>query len=348
MIESGHFRFHVVGERILHLDAPALLQASRARAARPRGAAAEGARPSPQRACAACAVTQHRRLRPGGRGGARPSGADREPRAARTLLLELERLYNHLNDIGNVCAGVGFAPGAMAFAALKDRAQRHNQSLAGHRFLFGTVAAGTGVLALDAPAVDRARGELRELRTDAAAAGASWGSPGPSRTRLDGVGVLRRRGRHHPRGRRAVGARGRGTCRRARAQPAPRLRATSRAAAPRERRRATSQRALDVRRPSSRRRATILDGLLSRPLAAGTDLGDAPTSPGRHQPGREPPRRDHVRPSSSTARTLRESACAPAPTRTGPRSHGRRAGNLLPDFPLINKSFELCYACVDR
>ena len=24
------------------------------------------------------------------------------------------------------------------------------------------------------------------------------------------------------------------------------------------------------------------------------------------------------------------------------------ANNLLPDFPLINKSFELCYACVDR
>jgi Ni,Fe-hydrogenase III large subunit len=23
-------------------------------------------------------------------------------------------------------------------------------------------------------------------------------------------------------------------------------------------------------------------------------------------------------------------------------------GNILPDFPLINKSFELCYACVDR
>ena len=22
--------------------------------------------------------------------------------------------------------------------------------------------------------------------------------------------------------------------------------------------------------------------------------------------------------------------------------------NLLPDFPLINKSFELCYACADR
>jgi Ni,Fe-hydrogenase III large subunit len=24
------------------------------------------------------------------------------------------------------------------------------------------------------------------------------------------------------------------------------------------------------------------------------------------------------------------------------------AGTILPDFPLINNSFELCYACVDR
>jgi len=23
-------------------------------------------------------------------------------------------------------------------------------------------------------------------------------------------------------------------------------------------------------------------------------------------------------------------------------------GNIVPDFPLINKSFELCYACCDR
>ncbi len=23
-------------------------------------------------------------------------------------------------------------------------------------------------------------------------------------------------------------------------------------------------------------------------------------------------------------------------------------GNIVPDFPLINKSFELCYSCLDR
>ena len=34
-------------------------------------------------------------------------------RRARTLLLELERLYNHVNDIGQICAGVGLAAGAV-------------------------------------------------------------------------------------------------------------------------------------------------------------------------------------------------------------------------------------------
>ena len=41
----------------------------------------------------------------------------------------------------------------------------------------------------------------------------------------------------------------------------------------------------------------------------------------------------------------------PAPHRLVRELARRRhaaATNLLPDFPLINKSFELCYACVDR
>ena len=66
---------------------------------------------------------------------------DDQLRRSRTLLLELERLYNHLNDVSAICAGVGFAPGAMAFAAFKERAQRLNERLTGHRFLFDTVAA---------------------------------------------------------------------------------------------------------------------------------------------------------------------------------------------------------------
>ena len=89
IIESGHFRFHVVGDRILHLDARLFYKH------RGLEQAAEGhtlARPSPtpQRACAACAVSnslayahaceQTLGLQP-----------DRRARPARTILLELER-----------------------------------------------------------------------------------------------------------------------------------------------------------------------------------------------------------------------------------------------------------------
>jgi Ni,Fe-hydrogenase III large subunit len=60
----------------------------------------------------------------------------------RTLLLELERLYNHVGDIGNICAGAGFHMGSTQGAVLKERLQRLNEELTGHRFLMGVVGVG--------------------------------------------------------------------------------------------------------------------------------------------------------------------------------------------------------------
>ena len=50
---------------------------------------------------------------------------------ARTMLLELERIWSHLNDIAAVCAGVGLAAGNNSFAALTERAPRLNAALTG-------------------------------------------------------------------------------------------------------------------------------------------------------------------------------------------------------------------------
>src|ERR1035441_6332251 len=91
---------------------------------------------------------------------------------------------------GAICAGVGFAPGSMAFAALKDRAQQVNQSAFGHRFLFGSVCVGRGAVELDASSTDSARGAIRELHADAAAAWRELEFAGSVQARLDGVGVL--------------------------------------------------------------------------------------------------------------------------------------------------------------
>ena len=48
-----------------------------------------------------------RRVLPGDRAHRRRRRSRRAPPALRTLLLELERLYNHIGDLGNICAGVG-------------------------------------------------------------------------------------------------------------------------------------------------------------------------------------------------------------------------------------------------
>src|SRR5665811_2038516 len=82
----------------------------------------------------------------------------------RDRLLELERLYNHLNDIGAACAGIGFSPGSMIFASLKERAQRVNQMLTGHRFMFDTVQLTRSDLEIKEHSALAACGELRDIR----------------------------------------------------------------------------------------------------------------------------------------------------------------------------------------
>jgi Ni,Fe-hydrogenase III large subunit/Ni,Fe-hydrogenase III component G len=58
-------------------------------------------------------------------------------KAVRTLLLELERLYNHIGDIGNMCAGTGLAVGYAGGAVIKEKLMQLNERLTGSRYLRG-------------------------------------------------------------------------------------------------------------------------------------------------------------------------------------------------------------------
>jgi Ni,Fe-hydrogenase III large subunit len=343
VIESGHFRFHTVGDRVLALDTR-LFYKHRGLERAAEGRTPEDALAYAQRACAACAVANTVAYAQAVE-DALGLWPDRALRAARTLALELERLYNHLHDIGALCAGVGFAPGTMAFAALKERAQRLNAELAGHRFLFGTVAVGRGALALDAAAAARARAELRELRIDAAAAWRSLTFATSLQARLDGVGVLEyadaeRLG--------AVGpaARAAGINHDVREDsprlwyggfvPAHPLAPTGDVAARMQLRAAEIETTCD-----------LLDELLAGPVPAGATAA-------RHEPSALGVSRvECPRGATACAVELASGRVSRLHLRTGsyanwPAVAHAAAGCLLPDFPLINKSFELCYACVDR
>jgi Ni,Fe-hydrogenase III large subunit len=340
VIESGHFRFHTVGERILHLDLQLFYKH------RGLETAAEGGHLQPalryvQRACAADAVSNAVAYAHACESalGVWPSPGLRR---ARTLLLELERLYNHLNDISAICAGVGFAPGTMLFAAFKERAQRINQRLTRHRFLFDSVHVGASVLSISG---EQARAELRELREDVARGWRELQFAGSLQDRLGGVGTVTRAD--------AIRLGAVGPAARAAGHAIDARTASPRLSYPGFSAAAAAEATGDVAARFELRGAELpvtfdlLDELLARPL------GPAGTTPA-HTPSRlgagvvESPRGQTVcvieRRGERIARVhLRTGSYANWPV----LAHAV-AGELLPDFPLINKSFELCYACVDR
>ena len=343
VIESGHFRFHVVGERILALDLK-LFYKHRGLERASEGLAPEHALAHAGRACAACFVTNSVAFAQAveDAGGLQPN---RELRVLRTVALELERLYNHLHDIGAICSGVGFAPGSMAFAALKDRAQQLNLRAFGHRFLFGAVRLGAGGPVPDAASTDALRCALRELHTDSAAAWRELEFTSSLQARLDGIGVLSgedalRLG--------AVGPAARAAGIREDARSAsPRLAYDSFTAAGLADASGDVGARLRLRALELESTYELLDELLAKPLRAGAVSGAGPaTALGLA-------RVESPRGATTCAVELEEGRVARMHLRTGsyanwPALAHATAGNLLGDFPLINKSFELCYACVDR
>lgn len=68
----------------------------------------------------------------------------------RTIFLELERVYSHLGDLAGMCVDVAYPVGASPFFVLREELFRLNEALTGSRFMKGMVA--VGGLTKDAPA----------------------------------------------------------------------------------------------------------------------------------------------------------------------------------------------------
>jgi len=140
IIEPGHFRFSQAGENIINLEAK-LFFTHRGIEKSVEGRTFEDAFYNVERVCGACTVSHAISY---SQAVETLTGA-KVPRRAqylRVLAAELERLYNHIGDIGNLCAGLGFAPGTSHGARIKEQLMRLNESVAGNRFLRGMVIPG--------------------------------------------------------------------------------------------------------------------------------------------------------------------------------------------------------------
>lgn len=74
----------------------------------------------------------------------RAAGVQPPPRARvlRSVCLELERLYNHIADLGAICTDVAFVTANMHAMRLKERILRVNEHLTGNRLLRGMACLG--------------------------------------------------------------------------------------------------------------------------------------------------------------------------------------------------------------
>jgi len=135
IIEPGHFRFATAGEKIVSLEAR-LFYTHRGIEKQAEGLDFQEGLALAERICGVCAYSHSTSYC---QALERIAGIEMPRRAQfiRTLLLEMERLYNHIGDIGNICAGVGLAFGSSHGSRIKERLQRLNKYLTGHRFLRG-------------------------------------------------------------------------------------------------------------------------------------------------------------------------------------------------------------------
>jgi Ni,Fe-hydrogenase III large subunit/Ni,Fe-hydrogenase III component G len=169
IIEPGHFRFQVVGEKVLRLEErlgyvhkgieKRFESFSIGEGYRLAGRVSGDSTVAYASAYALAAEAI--------------AGASVPPRAAwlRALALERERIANHLGDLGYLGNDGGFAFGLAQFSRLKEDVLRANRSIFGHRLLMDFVVPGgvekdpdAGQLLMLATQCDVLEGEIRTLR----------------------------------------------------------------------------------------------------------------------------------------------------------------------------------------
>ena len=120
-------------------------------------------------------------------------GIDIPPRSQliRVLCLELERLYNHANDMGGIALDVSFSFPAQFASLIKEAILRLNDAVCGSRYLKGVNTIGGTLLDIDMMKSAFIRTALTKIRKDFRALEEMLFSSVSFMDRVDATGVLR-------------------------------------------------------------------------------------------------------------------------------------------------------------
>jgi Ni,Fe-hydrogenase III large subunit/Ni,Fe-hydrogenase III component G len=191
IIEPGHFRFSVAGEPIMQLELRHFWKHRGVEKLFERLRPADGA-PLAERVSGDTTV---------GHGLAYCQAVEtllgievpRRARFLRCLFLELERLHNHLGDVGAVCNDTAYALAHAHASRMKERIMQLNDRLSGSRFLRGVIRPGGVALDLPADRLAEIVTELDAIERDFAELEAIIFANASLTDRLETTGVLKER-----------------------------------------------------------------------------------------------------------------------------------------------------------
>lgn len=161
-IEPGHFRFSVVGEGVLRLEERLGYKHKGVEKRFESMTLNEGARLAGRVSCdSTVAYAWAYAMAIEGVAGLTPP-----PRALwlRALLLERERVGQHLWDLGFIGNDAGLAFGLAQFSLLREDWLRVSHALFGHRYLMDTVVPGGVALDIDAASIAHIHAEIDAVR----------------------------------------------------------------------------------------------------------------------------------------------------------------------------------------
>lgn len=346
IIEPGHFRFSSVGESVLALDVK-LGWTWRGLEKLAEGATLERGVELAERICGSCAFAHALAWCNAVEDLAGISVPPRA-RAIRTVAAELERVANHVGDLSGIANDVAYVVGAAEFARWKEVVHQLADALFGHRWLRGVCVAGGVRNDLDDAQQEWLRGVLAEVRTGVGLTARALLANAAVEDRLAATGVLT------PTAARDLGATG------------PAARASGLDRDVRRDHPYAFYKELDfqvIRREAGDVRArfelktdevfeslNIVDQLVLR-MPGGPrvqHLGALPSERWGFAMVESPRGLLSHWLRLGPAGTIADWRVRSASHALWPALAQAVPGNIVPDFPLINKSFNLCYACCDK
>jgi Ni,Fe-hydrogenase III large subunit/Ni,Fe-hydrogenase III component G len=345
VIEPGHFRFSVVGEKVLRLE-ERLGYVHKGIEKRFEGMPVGDAHRLAGRVSGDSTVAFAWAYAMGAEAAV---GVTIPPRAAwlRALLLERERVGNHLGDLGALGNDAALAFGLAQFSRLREDWLRLNNDLFGHRLLMDRIVPGGVAVDVDLSALDRIREQSVTIENQVRRLHAIYDDHAGLQDRLQTTGVVTPELAARL-GLTGLAGRASGQARDLRVDfpcaPYDELEVVI----------AADKRG-DVAARVNVRFDEVLESLrLIRSIAAGLPAGDLQCDLPSHRSDRfglgwvEGWRGDVlVALEIDASQTVRRCHCHDPSWQNWPLIEHAVIGNIVPDFPLINKSFNLSYSGQD-